>query len=433
MIYDWDDTKLKMVDIKKSKKNRKNYSIKKIFLILIFVGISIWILFYSHVILCRFELGLCSPYVSNLLRNRISFPEKITKIDYYNDLNDSRDMFLRNKKMKYHGGSKEKYQWLLILSTQKSGSTWVSRKLNEHPELSILSNEKMKNWRRDCDQCTWQEFQKSLEGIFLMIEERYIDVNTTKIGFKIMYNQIPIEFIPHFVNWVSINNVQILHSVRGSVVESFFTFQIQLYEWIAGKKNIRIDNSENIRQSIIGEDDNTLDANLEEEELIKVLKRNGLYSESEEDSTIELNIEDLESSQYPFSSLTIDPQQHEKDQHVSSLYLDPVIVREYVDRIELFEENYEQLFRYYHKHINDPKGSKKISYFKLFYEQIAGDYSLEQWTSVLSFLGVDPNIDMEDTLKKVHSGSCGSKIINSKTIQRALEGTRSYHACSWFS
>jgi hypothetical protein len=56
------------------------------------------------------------------------------------------------------------------------------------------------------------------------------------VGIKLMYDQIPDRFRTKFAHWVGCNNVTIVHLVRESAVESFWSLQARLVDTLVSGK-----------------------------------------------------------------------------------------------------------------------------------------------------------------------------------------------------
>ena len=121
-------------------------------------------------------------------------------------------------------------QKYILLSTQRSGSTWVSKLLDMQDTIALgrdlggpmgteteLMLAAFQQWRkvRQWETLKWEEYQQTLDTIF---EGLCRENPTVSIGFKLMYDQIPRRFIwedsNEFESYVQENNISVLHLVR---------------------------------------------------------------------------------------------------------------------------------------------------------------------------------------------------------------------------
>jgi len=119
---------------------------------------------------------------------------------------------------------KKKY---LLLTTQKSGSTWFCSVLRQQngiscggkpSHLKIPASELLIKYshitsRGGIANVTWQQYQNDLDNAFAEVCEYN---PATSIGFKIMYDQIPPQFITNkkLSSYFEDNGVNIIHLVR---------------------------------------------------------------------------------------------------------------------------------------------------------------------------------------------------------------------------
>jgi len=112
----------------------------------------------------------------------------------------------------------------LLLTTQRSGSTWTCSLLHQQKgvscggrqgvlgpisELLIHYSYKKKAFPK----VTWQEYQRDLDKAFA---EACHEHRETSIGFKLMYDQIPPQFLEDgkLKHYLKENNVSLIHLVR---------------------------------------------------------------------------------------------------------------------------------------------------------------------------------------------------------------------------
>jgi hypothetical protein len=151
--------------------------------------------------------------------------------------------------------------WMVLLSSQKSGSTWVQRTLQTSPRMWV-GDELMLRFSQRCraerDKCKWDAVQQKLENIFTIEsprtqkeliakqlefyeKERELGKKVKKprkwttasrdtevVGFKLQYDQIREEDREKFMSWIVCNNVTVVHLVKSAVVESFVSYQMEL-------------------------------------------------------------------------------------------------------------------------------------------------------------------------------------------------------------
>eukprot|EP00814_Leptocylindrus_danicus_P019949 CAMPEP_0116014484 /NCGR_PEP_ID=MMETSP0321-20121206/6297_1 /TAXON_ID=163516 /ORGANISM="Leptocylindrus danicus var. danicus, Strain B650" /LENGTH=335 /DNA_ID=CAMNT_0003484129 /DNA_START=224 /DNA_END=1228 /DNA_ORIENTATION=- len=115
----------------------------------------------------------------------------------------------------------------LLLTTQKSGSTWFCSVLHQQngiscggrpsryntPSSELLIKYSIMSRRGNIQNVTWPKFQADLDDAFAEVCEFN---PATSIGFKVMYDQIPPQFIRNgnFEKYLKDNQVQIIHLVR---------------------------------------------------------------------------------------------------------------------------------------------------------------------------------------------------------------------------
>jgi hypothetical protein len=250
--------------------------------------------------------------------------------------------------------------FIIFLTTQKSGSTWAQRRLNTHPQMSILG-ESLLDFSRDCRQteagsCTWAEFKQQLDYLY---ETRRKDVKVA--GFNLMYDHIPLEYRPLVADWAGCRNAYVVHLVRSASVESFWTLQIQLQDMV---------------------------------QLGEYKDRNNV-------------------NEAPIAG--------KLSSNKNKINLDPSLAADYVTSLESHRELYRRMFRYH----------PGVRYTEIFYESLShADASIAKmhWNQVQAFVGVSV-APMQDTLQRLHPGTCKTKIANYNEVMLALKGTTAEWAC----
>ncbi len=121
----------------------------------------------------------------------------------------------------------------LIISTQRSGSTWMTDLLNSHPnvrmytELFLKKGRGFPDWGRYKDLVYWNTYRSGLKGwgsirpfsIFKYLDEVFDSTaDDTASGFKIMYAQL--YRYPEIVLYMIIHKVKIIHLVRWNTLDS---------------------------------------------------------------------------------------------------------------------------------------------------------------------------------------------------------------------
>jgi len=106
----------------------------------------------------------------------------------------------------------------ILLTSQCSGSEWLSIKLNETPGI-VWHAESLRNYSsqyRRWASVSWNIFQRDLERAFPKMNqnEDTTTAPTYLFGFKLMYDQIPQRLYGQFANWAVSNNIHILHLRR---------------------------------------------------------------------------------------------------------------------------------------------------------------------------------------------------------------------------
>ncbi|WJW75306.1 sulfotransferase domain-containing protein [Thiohalobacter sp. IOR34] len=121
----------------------------------------------------------------------------------------------------------------VTVSTQRSGSTWLTDLLNSHPdiasytELFLRKGEGTPDWGKYKDQVYWQTYRRGLRGIERLIRPvgvfRYLDEvfaahpEKRAIGLKLMYSQI-VQW-PETLWYIRRRRLRIIHLIRRNVLD----------------------------------------------------------------------------------------------------------------------------------------------------------------------------------------------------------------------
>lgn len=198
----------------------------------------------SHNVTCRVWIVLCSEWWSNidlLVSTAFSTSTLVTltaldKIPKAPAVVSSSVSSSQCPKSKI-SARPAKPRWMILLSSQKSGSTWTQQKLNSHPKVT-LGNERLMDFSRSCNgKCSWEETRGKIEEIMVDYSIRY-SRDSNVVGFNIQYDQIPDPQRRDFAEWVHCNGVGIIHLIKSASIESFWTMQAQLYDTVQLKEYV---------------------------------------------------------------------------------------------------------------------------------------------------------------------------------------------------
>ena len=132
--------------------------------------------------------------------------------------------------------SSQEAQKLLMLTTQRSGSTWLSSSLNS--PSSKISGELMihYSWKNASVKSSvmWEEYLQDLNRAFQLAGNQsdyakvhdldvlknasWVETKINLIGFKLMYDQIPYHLLGKFVNHINENNILVVHLIRDATL-----------------------------------------------------------------------------------------------------------------------------------------------------------------------------------------------------------------------
>jgi LPS sulfotransferase NodH len=122
----------------------------------------------------------------------------------------------------------------IVLSTQRSGSTFLTTLLNNHPEVECYGEMFMKNNTRKIAYNAYRtdSFQRKFSYIFQRkkltysyLENFYSNIQNAKAaGFKLMYRQI--KRYPEIITWSNTHNVKIIHLIRANTLKMIVSREI---------------------------------------------------------------------------------------------------------------------------------------------------------------------------------------------------------------
>ncbi|WP_279245005.1 sulfotransferase domain-containing protein [Candidatus Litorirhabdus singularis] len=135
----------------------------------------------------------------------------------------------------------------VTVSTQRSGSTWLTDLLNSHhdivsyTELLLLKGEGTPDWGRYKDIVYWKSYQKSLSGAGKMLRPlgiySYLDrvfsahPEVKALGLKVMYTQIA--RMPETLCYMKSRNVHVIHLVRSNLLDIVLSSMVKAARGVA--------------------------------------------------------------------------------------------------------------------------------------------------------------------------------------------------------
>ena len=151
-------------------------------------------------------------------------PSRHVLVDKIQDVQDKNNGSTDNNGTDVRELCKKKY---LLLTTQKSGSTWFCSVLHQQngiscggrptqyntPASELLIDYSYITNRGGIANVTWHQYQNDLDKAFAEVCEHN---PATSIGFKLMYNQIPPQFVTNgeLQTYFKDNGVYLIHLVR---------------------------------------------------------------------------------------------------------------------------------------------------------------------------------------------------------------------------
>jgi len=133
----------------------------------------------------------------------------------------------------------------VILTTQRSGSTWLVQELDQHPEIRCLGE--VFNHHKHIKTILKEVYAEMYHNWSIhkeMLEDIYASSSEPLVGFKQHYHYIGSDIREKFFQWVVAHNVSVVHLVRRSRLEMFISHMFargeQYYHRYADEKVIRV-------------------------------------------------------------------------------------------------------------------------------------------------------------------------------------------------
>eukprot|EP00730_Choanoeca_flexa_P014024 TRINITY_DN5976_c0_g1_i2.p1 TRINITY_DN5976_c0_g1~~TRINITY_DN5976_c0_g1_i2.p1 ORF type:complete len:384 (+),score=74.37 TRINITY_DN5976_c0_g1_i2:65-1216(+) len=190
------------------------------------------ILLFGHNVTCLFSVSACSSLPLTLSRLLIGFTSSYglpsTNIDPSRlEQPSSLDCAQYNHRQPAH-----RAQWVVVLSTAISGSTFFIRSLANDRLHVRQHDEALLDWSRECNG-HWDVSSCSFQAMMARLATAWIDktpdfVEHTLV--KIQYDHIPEQYLADFASFCHCNNVSVVHLIRQSSLESFWTSQAQVMD-----------------------------------------------------------------------------------------------------------------------------------------------------------------------------------------------------------
>ena len=198
-------------------------------IVLVLILISLTLTYHHYT--CQIWVSLCTDWFLNLpllISSMDKMPVEgkiVTKNVATNLLCDGS---MNNTKRANSGVS-----WVILLASQKTGSTWLQQTLDSHEKIT-LGNERLLDYMRNCkaskESCKWPQIQQKIEDIMYSYEKKH--TKSSVVGFNIQYDQIIADQREDFARWVYCKNVVVIHLIRSASILSFWTLQAQVYDTI---------------------------------------------------------------------------------------------------------------------------------------------------------------------------------------------------------
>ena len=260
----------------------------------------------------------------------------------------------------------------IIITTQKSGSTWFVRRLGTHRNVFTTDNEPIEwitklSLRNNGNFCSWCEIQQKIVETYQRLANfKASDKNGEKgtealaLGFKVMYSQVR-HVLPEFVHFCAMNSIRVVHFYRGASVASYWTYNAQFLDRLqTGDKNaIRTSKHVTVSPSLL---------------------------------TNEISLD----------------------------IVDSIGAENFVKNLENLKSLFRRRFMY---------ASNEVFYFELAYEKMIGKFADKYWKLLFSFLDVSVDEITNDTLSRVHTSKCNEKFSDWPNLRKRLKNTDSFFAC----
>jgi hypothetical protein len=195
--------------------------------------VAVVVLLHQHV-LCAINLSLCTNFLLGWLAMATDgrpdpwlAPATVTA---------SAEVACGNGTAARDGGSgKGTPRWIVLLASQRSGSTWINRELGRHRPAISFGGEALLDMARACrssplmaarraSQCDWPAVRTRLEDALGRLARGPTGDGTpaTVVGVRVMYDHL----LPHhrrpFAEWAACRRVSVVHIVRRAVIESYW-------------------------------------------------------------------------------------------------------------------------------------------------------------------------------------------------------------------
>lgn len=183
------------------------------------------ILRFGHLVTCFFHIDVCTPLLPNLLHRLSPFYLDARPDPWPARSTDAAAGICRR--------FAHETQWVVLLSSQASGSTWVRDTMKYHPHFAMRSEMLIENARecrgeaRNATGCTWEAVEALLNEA-MYARGRAPPREATHVGFKLMFDHLQGHLRDAFVHWVTCNDVTVVHLYRRNVLASFASLQRRL-------------------------------------------------------------------------------------------------------------------------------------------------------------------------------------------------------------
>ena len=107
-------------------------------------------------------------------------------------------------------------QLSIMITSQRSGSSWLCSLLQSHPKIA-WGQEEMSQYNRS-SLVLWESYRSELEIAFHGIEMKYSEKLPEIVGFKLMYSQIPAKILTDLMEWFNQKEVLIIHLYRNASI-----------------------------------------------------------------------------------------------------------------------------------------------------------------------------------------------------------------------
>ena len=331
---------------------------------------------------------LCEPLI-NVIYAFIEIPEPISSQYEFDNLYESmsKEVIQENNDNlfcdKYPSIWKslsctKNIEFVILLSQRRGGSNYALQTLSNHPQIIGYGHEiTMRFFHFHCTQFVKNKNQKcKIKNILDIINTWFVNKTLSLLPINCDYNKKQIFLVKlqieqfwtkhykDFIHYISCNNITIIHYLRGSTVSSYWSHSADAIERVQTKNILSI---------------------LSKPRRNKQLKQN--------------------------------------EKEFDSLWIDPVIVKQYVNKIDKLHEQIGYLMQYYPLNY--------IKYQRFYYENfIDSKYGKFYWYGLQGFLGIDIVLNGNETwMIREHPIPCYVRIKNWNEIQIVLNGTNSVYAC----